>query len=69
VRSGDLTAEIDNRVAVYLHGARQDHAATFVNRIRASWTARERGSLKVESFPYPSGEPKLRTMIEAAAQS
>jgi CheY-like chemotaxis protein len=69
VRSGDLTAVIDNRVAVYLHGARQDDAAEFVNRVRARWTARGRGSLIVESFPYPSGEPKLRTMIELAPQS
>jgi len=69
VRSGDLTALIDNRVAVYLHGARQDEAAQFVNRVRARWTARGRGSLMIETFPYPSGEPKLRTMIELAPQS
>lgn len=66
VRSGDLTSVIDNRVAVYLHGARQDNAGAFVDRVRAQWTARHRGSLKVESFPYPSGEPKLRTIIEVA---
>jgi KaiC/GvpD/RAD55 family RecA-like ATPase/DNA-binding response OmpR family regulator len=64
VRSGDLTAVIENRVAVYLHGARQDDAAAFVDRVRARWTGRGRGSLNVESFPYPSGEPKLRAMIE-----
>jgi KaiC/GvpD/RAD55 family RecA-like ATPase/DNA-binding response OmpR family regulator len=64
VRSGDLTAVIENRVAVYLHGARQDDAAAFVNRVRARWTARGQGSLNVESFPYPTGEPKLRAMIE-----
>ena len=69
VRSGDLTAVIENRVAVYLHGARQDHAAVFLDRVRAQWTARQRGALKIESFPYPSGEPKLRTVIELAPQS
>lgn len=70
VRSGDLTAVIENRVAVYLHGARQDDAAAFVDRVRMRWTGRGRGSLNVESFPYPSGEPKLRAMIEeVVAQS
>ena len=69
LRSGDLTAVIENRVAVYLHGAREDEAAAFVNRVRARWTASGRGSLRVESFPYPSGEPKLRTIIELAPQS
>ena len=69
IRSGDLTAVIDNSVAVYLHGARNDHAAVFVDRVRAQWTARQHGSLKVESFPYPSGEPKLRTFIEVAVES
>ena len=63
VRSGDLTAVIENRVAVYLHGARKDHASAFVERLRAQWTPQQRGSLKVESFPYPSGEPRLRSII------
>lgn len=69
LRSGDLTAVIENRVAVYLHGAREDEAAAFVNRVRARWTASGRGSLRIESFPYPSGEPKLRTIIQLAPQS
>ena len=68
-RSGDLTAVIDNRVAVYLHGARQSQADSFVARVRALWVNRHRASLRVETFPYPSGEPKLRTIFEMADQS
>jgi DNA-binding response OmpR family regulator len=63
VRTGDLTAVIDNRIAVYLHGARKDHASAFLERVRTQWTAHHKGSLKVESFPYPSGEPKLRAIL------
>ena len=66
--SGDLTAVIENRVAVYLHGASKDDSAAFVNRVRARWASRQRGSLKIESFPYPSGDPKLRTMIDVPQQ-
>ncbi len=68
VRSGDLTSVIDDCVAVYLHGAHQDNAGAFVERVRAKWAARQRGPLKIESFPYPSGEPKLRTILEVARQ-
>jgi KaiC/GvpD/RAD55 family RecA-like ATPase/DNA-binding response OmpR family regulator len=67
VKSGDLTAVIDNCVAVYLHGAQQDQAAAFADRVKRVWSGKHRASLKVESFPYPSGEPKLRTMFEASA--
>jgi KaiC/GvpD/RAD55 family RecA-like ATPase/DNA-binding response OmpR family regulator len=67
-RSGDLTAVIDNRVAVYLHGARQSQADSFVARVRELWAMRHRASLRVETFPYPSGEPKLRTIFEMAEQ-
>lgn len=68
VRSGDLTAVVEDRVAVYLHGAREDDAVAFVDRVRASWKARRGGSLQVESSPYPSGEPKLRTGMEVSRQ-
>ena len=66
MHSGDLTAVIDDRVAVYLHGAQQEQAAAFADRVQKVWTGRRRGLLNVESFPYPSGEPKLRTMFEAS---
>ncbi len=66
--SGDLTAVIDDRVAVYLHGTRQDDAAVFINRVRTAWKARRGGSLQVESTPYPSGEPTLRAGIEVGRQ-
>lgn len=62
--SGDLTAIIEGKVAVYLHGTRQDDAAVFIERVRASWKARRGGSIKVESTSYPSGEPMLRTRME-----
>jgi len=67
MRSGDLTAIIDKCVAVYLHGAQQDQATVFADRVKQVWSGRKHGSLKVESFPYPSGEPKLRTMFEVSA--
>jgi KaiC/GvpD/RAD55 family RecA-like ATPase/DNA-binding response OmpR family regulator len=68
-RSGDLTALIEDRVAIYLHGARQPQADSFVARIRGLWAVRHRASLRVETFPYPSGEPKLRTIFELAEQA
>jgi KaiC/GvpD/RAD55 family RecA-like ATPase/DNA-binding response OmpR family regulator len=64
IRSGDLTAVIDDCVAVYLHGAHQDQAAAFADRVKKVWAGRRRGALRIESFPYPSGEPRLRTMFE-----
>ena len=67
MHSGDLTAVIDDRVAVYLHGAQQEQAAAFADRVQKVWAGRRRGALNVESFPYPSGEPKLRTMFEVSA--
>jgi KaiC/GvpD/RAD55 family RecA-like ATPase/DNA-binding response OmpR family regulator len=67
IRSGDLTAVIDDCVVVYLHGAHQDQAAAFADRVKKVWAGRRRGSLRIESFPYPSGEPKLRTMFEVSA--
>jgi KaiC/GvpD/RAD55 family RecA-like ATPase/DNA-binding NarL/FixJ family response regulator len=66
MHSGDLTAVIDDRVAVYLHGAQQEQAAAFADRVQKVWAGRRRGALNVESFPYPSGEPKLRTMFEVS---
>jgi KaiC/GvpD/RAD55 family RecA-like ATPase len=68
-RTGDLTAIIDNRVVVYLHGARQPQADSFLSRMRTLWATRHRASLKVETFPYPSGEPSLRTIFAMAEQS
>jgi len=68
-RTGDLTAIIEERVAVYLHGTRQDDASVFVDRVRSSWKSRRGGSLKVESTPYPSGEPTVKAGMEAGRQS
>ena len=67
MRSGDLTAMIDDRVAIYLHGAQQDQAAAFAERVKKVWAGRRHAPLRIESFPYPSGEPKLRTMFEVPA--
>lgn len=67
IRSGDLTAVIDDRVAVYLHGAQQDEADAFADRVKKVWAWRRHGPLQIESFPYPSGEPKLLTMFEVSA--
>lgn len=66
VRSGDLTAVMDDCVAVYLHGAQQDQAAAFADRVKKVWAGRRHGPLRIESFPYPSGEPRLRTMFEVS---
>ena len=68
-RSGDLVAIIDNRVAVYLHGTREDDAAVFIDRVRSAWKSRRGGSLHVELTPYPSGEPSLLTEIEVGRKS
>ena len=68
MRSGDLTAVIDDRVAIYLHGAQQDQAAAFADRVKKVWARRRHGPLTIETFPYPSGEPTLRTMFEVPAQ-
>jgi len=68
MRSGDLTAVIDDRVAIYLHGAQQDQAAAFADRVKKVWARRRHGPLTIETFPYPSGEPTLRTMFEVSAR-
>jgi len=68
MKSGDLTAVIDDRVAIYLHGAQQDGAATFADRVKKVWARRRHGPLTIEAFPYPSGEPSLRTMFEVTAE-
>jgi hypothetical protein len=68
-RSGDLTAIIDDRIAVYLHGTRHEDAAVFIDRVRASWKARRGGTLKVESTPYPSGEPAFKAAVEVGRRS
>jgi CheY-like chemotaxis protein len=68
MRSGDLTAVIDDRVAIYLHGAQQDQAAAFADRVKKVWARRRHGPLTIEAFPYPSGEPTLRTMFEVPAR-
>jgi CheY-like chemotaxis protein len=68
MKSGDLTAVIDDRVAIYLHGAQQDEAAAFADRVKRVWARRRHGPLTIEAFPYPSGEPTLRTMLEVPAQ-
>jgi len=67
MRSGDLTAVIDDCVAVYLHGAQQDQAEAFADRVQKVWAGRRHAPLRIESFPYPSGEPQLRTMFEDVA--
>jgi CheY-like chemotaxis protein len=67
MRSGDLTAVIDDCVAVYLHGAQQDQAEAFADRVQKVWAGRRHAPLRIESFPYPSGEPQLRTMFEVSA--
>ena len=67
--SGDLIGSFDGRLAVYLHGARLGDASPFVDRVRSAWPARERGSINIEFFSYPSDEPRLRTMMEASRQS
>jgi KaiC/GvpD/RAD55 family RecA-like ATPase/DNA-binding response OmpR family regulator len=66
IRSGDLTAVIDGCVAVYLHGAQEDEADAFADRVKKVWAWRRHGPLQIESYPYPSGEPKLRTMFEVS---
>jgi hypothetical protein len=68
MRSGDLTAVIDDRVAIYLHGAQQDEAAAFADRVKKVWARRRHGPLTIKAFPYPSGEPTLRTLFEAPAR-
>jgi KaiC/GvpD/RAD55 family RecA-like ATPase/DNA-binding response OmpR family regulator len=67
MKTGDLTAVIDDCVAVYLHGAQQDQAAVFAERVQKVWAGRRHPPLRIESFPYPSGEPQLRTMFELSA--
>ena len=67
IRNGDLTAIVDDCVAVYLHGAQQNQAAVFAERVQKVWEGRRRAPLRIESFPYPSGEPELRTMFEISA--
>ena len=67
IRGGDLTAVIDDCVAVYLHGAQEDQAAAFAERVQRVWAGRRHPPLEVESFPYPSGEPQLRTMFQAVS--
>jgi hypothetical protein len=66
IRNGDLTAIIDDCVAVYLHGAQENQAAVFAERVQKVWAGRRRAPLRIESFPYPSGEPELRTMFEVS---
>jgi len=68
MKSGDLTAVIDDRVAIYLHGAQQDQAAAFADRVKKVWARRGHAPLTIEAFPYPSGEPTLRTMFEVTAE-
>ena len=68
MKSGDLTAVVDGRVAIYLHGAQQDGAAAFADRVKKVWARRRHGPLTIEAFPYPSGEPTLRTMFEVTAE-
>jgi KaiC/GvpD/RAD55 family RecA-like ATPase len=68
MRSGDLTAVIDDRVAIYLHGAQQYGAAAFADRVKKVWARRRHGPLAIEAFPYPSGEPTLRAMFEVPAR-
>ena len=67
--TGDLVARFDDRLAVYLHGARLGDAAPFVERVRGAWPARERKSIDVDFLSYPSDEPRLRTLMEASGQS
>ncbi len=63
VAGGDLVAMLDDRVCVYLHGARLRDGASFVERLRERWSAMHPDSLDVESFGYPSDEPLLRVFM------
>ena len=69
IATGDLVACFDERLAVYLHGARLDDAAPFVERVRGAWPSRERKSIDVDFLSYPSDEPRLRTLMETSRQS
>jgi KaiC/GvpD/RAD55 family RecA-like ATPase len=64
VGSGDLAAIMDDRVCVYLHGARLRDASPFVARIRERWSAAGRQAPRIESFGYPSDEPQLRVLMQ-----
>lgn len=57
VASGDLVAVGDGKVSVYLHGARHDDAAPFVERLRARWSKRAGGGLRlrVDLHSHPPG--------------
>lgn len=61
VATGDLVAVTDERVLVYLHGARHDDAAPFVERLRARWSRRTSGSTRLrvdlQSHPGSSHTP------------
>jgi hypothetical protein len=69
VANGDLAAVLDDRVAVYLHGARLRDAGPFIERVRAQWARKHRAALSVESLAYPSDEVRLRTFLEIAQPS
>lgn len=69
VASGDLIGIMDDRIAVYLHGARLSDAEPFVARVQAAWAARRYAPVEVDFSTYPSDEPQLRAFMEASQQS
>jgi hypothetical protein len=63
VASGDLAAQVDDAIVVYLHGAARRDAGSFVERVRGR---RGAGSspLRVEMASFPGDGAAVRQLLE-----
>lgn len=64
---GDLVAQCDDAVAVYLHSARRKDVSPFVERVKEAWRAAGEGEIEVATAAYPANEAELPTVLGAAA--